>query len=85
MRNAYIIHDFMEISHELFLSILVFEVFDPLMFEVLSVLKKMANVTETESRMVITIKVKMLITAFVQTPTHWDKDISSPPYTVNTT
>ena len=35
--------------------------------------------------MVIISKLKMLITAFVRTLSQWDKDISSPPYTVNTT
>ena len=34
---------------------------------------------------VIISKVKMLITAFVWTLKQWDKDISSPPYTLNTT
>ena len=37
MRNAYI-HNFMDISHELLLSSLVFHIIDPLKFEVLSVL-----------------------------------------------
>ena len=35
--------------------------------------------------MVVISKVKLLITAFVRTLTQWDKDISSPSYTVNTT
>ena len=35
--------------------------------------------------MIIISKVKMLITAFFRTLSQWDKDISSPPYTVNTT
>ena len=81
MRNAYI-HDFMEISHELLLSILVF---DPLKC---TLIEKMAYVTgiETEStETVIISKVKMLITAFVRTLKQWDKDISSPPYTLKTT
>ena len=35
--------------------------------------------------MIIVSKIKMLITAFVRILSQWDKDISSPPYTVNTT
>ena len=35
--------------------------------------------------MIITSKVKMLITAFVRILSQWEKDISSLPYTVKTT
>ena len=45
----------------------------------------MADMTETENTKWLSSVKLMLITACVRTLKQWDKDISSPPYTVNTT